>query len=119
MANKPNKPNKPNKLTSGSNLLWEGSRMIIPEHKIAMLDHRQESTRRQRAVLDEQAWEEISAAVAESMDLRKEIKLRLYHPFEEVEIIGIVDRVDQHGSRFMVDGEWFKIGDIEGVKKPC
>jgi hypothetical protein len=104
-----------NKLTAGSNLLWEGSRMILPEHKIAMLNQQHETTRRQRVVLDEQEWEEISAAVAESMELRKEIKLRMYHPFEEVEVIGIVDRVDQHGSRFMVDGEWFKIGDIEGV----
>ncbi|WP_241675043.1 hypothetical protein [Paenibacillus luteus] len=49
------------------------------------------------------------------MELRKEIKLKMYHEFEKLEVIGIVDRVDQFKQRFMVDGEWFDIRDIEGA----
>ncbi len=39
----------------------------------------------------------------------------MYHEFEKLEVIGIVDRVDQFKQRFMVDGEWFDIRDIEGA----
>ncbi|GKU79880.1 YolD-like family protein [Paenibacillus sp. L3-i20] len=97
------------------NGLWESSRMILPEHRKAMNDYDKESKRRSRISLDEQEWEDISRDVSESMAMRQQITLRMYHPFEELTIVGVVDRVDQLKKRFMVDGEWFDIKDIEGA----
>lgn len=40
----------------------------------------------------------------------------MFREFEELEVNGIVDRVDQLQGRFMIDGEWYKIRDIEGAQ---
>lgn len=97
------------------NGFWESSRIILPEHRLRLQQERRELKRRERIELDEQEWEDVSRTVGESLQLRKVIKLNMYHEYEDLEIIGVVDRVDRHGGRFMVDGEWFKISDIEGA----
>ncbi|MGM0879412.1 MAG: YolD-like family protein [Bacillota bacterium] len=97
------------------NGLWESSRMMLPEHKAAINEHENALRQRQRVELDEQEWEHVARSVAESLQQRHQITLRLFHPVEELTVIGIVDRVDQMKGRFMVDGEWFSIKDIEGA----
>lgn len=97
------------------NGLWQSSRMMLPEHKAALNEWDRERQKHTLIHLDEQAWEDISRVIAESIKLRKEIKLKMYHEFEELEVVGIVNRVDQLKGRFIVDGEWFAIKDIEGA----
>lgn len=97
------------------NGLWESSRMMLPEHKEEINIWSTEVKKRERIELDEQQWEDVSRAVTQSMQQRHPIRLLMYHEIEKLEIIGIVDRVDQLKGRFMVDGEWFTIRDIEGV----
>jgi len=98
------------------NGMWESSRMMLPEHKVALNEWDRERQKRRRIELDEQEWEDVSRAVGQSMQQRQQVKLRMFHEFEELEIVGIVDRVDQLKGRFMVDGEWFAIRDIEGAQ---
>jgi len=95
------------------NGLWESSRMMLPEHKVRIQQQNHELKRRERIEIDNQEWQSISRMVCESMQLRHLITIRMYHPFEELQIIGIVDRVDTINNRFMVDGEWFLLLDIE------
>lgn len=97
------------------NGFWESSRMMLPEHKIAINDLAAEQKKRSRIELDEQEWIIISQLVEASLKHRKLIKLQMYHELEELEVYGVVDRVDQLQGRFMVDGEWFAIRDIEGA----
>ena len=109
-----------NKLTEGGNLLWEASRMILPEHKERIRTRREEARRggrRERPVLDEQEWELIQAAVARSLHERVPVRLRMYDPLEELVVEGIVERVDQVSRRIRVDGEWFDMADIVGVER--
>ncbi|WP_138753558.1 YolD-like family protein [Paenibacillus sinopodophylli] len=97
------------------NGLWESSRMMLPENKVAINKLFVEKQKRQRTELDEQECTIISQLFDASLNNRQEIKLQMFHPTEELEVIGIIDRVDQLNGRFMVDGEWFVIRDIEGV----
>jgi len=97
------------------NGFWESSRMMLPEHKIALNENFKELKRRQRIELDDQEWQDISRIVYESMQQRRLIAIKMYHPFEDLQIVGVVDRVDPINKRFMVDGEWFPIRDIEGA----
>lgn len=97
------------------NGMWESSRMMLPEHIVRLNQLAHDQKKRQRIDLDEQEWESVSQAVGASLQHRKEITLRMFHPLEELTVVGIVDRVDQLKGRFMVDGEWFEIRDIEGV----
>lgn len=97
------------------NGLWESCRMILPEHKLRMQENRKELNRRQRIELDEQAWEDISRAVGESLQQRRLITLKMYHEYEELQIIGVVHQIDPIKKRFLVNGDWFPIKDIEGA----
>ncbi|MGO4543213.1 YolD-like family protein [Paenibacillus sp. 2TAB23] len=97
------------------NGMWESSRMMLPEHKVRLNQLTEDEKKRQRIDLDEQEWVIISQLVEDSLKHRQLIKLQMFHETEELEVSGIVDRVDQLKGRFMVDGEWFAIKDIEGA----
>ena len=94
--------------------------MILPEHKEAVLRHRDEvrrGGRRERPVLDEQEAELIASAIAESLTERVPVRLRRFDPYEDCVIEGIVERIDQTLRRIRVDGEWFALDDIIGVDR--
>jgi len=108
------------KLTEGGNLLWEASRMILPEHKERIRTRREEARRggkRERPTLDEQEAERINKAIMRSLHERESIRLRMYDPLEECIVEGVVERVDQVSRRIRVDGEWFEVADIIGVER--
>ena len=98
------------------NGLFESSRMMLPEHKEEILRANKELLRRPRVVLDEMELENVSNAFRTSMELKRPAKIRLYDPFEELQVIGVVEKVDMVIARFKVDGEWFKVADVLGAE---
>lgn len=96
------------------NGLWESSRMMLPEHKAAINQHEASLKQRHRVELDEQEWEHISRSMTDSLKQRHIITIQLFHPLEERIVNGIVDRIDPLQKRFMINGEWYPIKDIEG-----
>lgn len=98
------------------NTLWESSRMMIVEHVEALINYGEDLNKRGRIYLDDQEMEYISSLLQSSLQQRNVIKVKLYHPFEHTEVIGVVERIDRSIGRFKVDGEWFTLGDIEGVE---
>lgn len=102
-----------------NNGLWESSRMIIPQHKEALLRHQGERHRSERPQLDEQAWEEIGEQLQRSMMDREAITLNLFDPFERRTIAGIVVDIDMIGQRIRInEGDeryWIRAEDILGV----
>lgn len=97
------------------NGMWEASRMMLPEHKVRINEYNRELTAREKPVLDADAVEDIERAVLASLIERTPITLRLYDRFEDLNVIGVVDRVDTFKQRVMVDGEWFPMADIVGA----
>ncbi|MDQ6419937.1 YolD-like family protein [Paenibacillus sp. LHD-117] len=65
--------------------------------------------------LDDQELEAIGRRLTESHQLRVLVTVKMYHPTEELQIVGMVDRIDRQRGRFMVNGDWYALGDIEGV----
>lgn len=96
------------------NGLWESSRMMLPEHKAAINQHEASLKQRNRVEIDEQEWEHISRSMTESLQQRHRVTVQLFHPIEERTVHGIIDRIDQLQKRFMMNGMWYPIGDIEG-----
>lgn len=99
------------------NGLWEGSRMIMPEHKVRILDDAQMERIRTKPELDPQALEEIQRILAQSMEDHSPIMLTLFNSTEDKQIRGIVIRVDQQLQQIKLrtsddDYEWIKIGDV-------
>ncbi|MEK5181333.1 YolD-like family protein [Paenibacillus odorifer] len=99
-----------------ANGLWEGSRMIMPEHKVRILDDALNEETRKKPDLDPQALVEISQALAQSLEDCSPITLTLFGEFEDKSIHGIVMRVDrQHGQikfRHDDDWDWIKVKDV-------
>lgn len=102
-----------------ANGLWESSRMMLPQHKEALLKHQHTQHRRERPQLDEMVWDEISRQLQESLEDRKAITMELFDPFERREVSGIVVDIDMIGQRVRVQvGEernWIRVEDILGV----
>ena len=114
--------NKPrvNKLTPGYNLLWESSRMMLPEHKERINSHRDSLKRKARPVLDEQEMEELALKVGESLETGRPITLKLYGEVEDREMTGVVTKVDPQAGRIRLrtaQGDaWADMRDVIGAE---
>jgi len=107
-----------NKLTEGRNLLWESSRMILPEHKEKIRGRRDEARRggrRERPVLDEQERERIQAAMAWSLERGRALRLELYGPYGNEIVEGAVEEVRPDRRQIRVGGRWIDAADIVGA----
>jgi len=108
------------KLTEGGNLLWESSRMILPEHKERIRHRRDEARRggkRERPALDEQAWDRIQAAVVRSKERRQAVRLELFGPYGNESVEGVVEEVRPDRRQIRIGGRWVKMGDIVEVSR--
>ncbi|MEV5028537.1 YolD-like family protein [Paenibacillus sp. LPE1-1-1.1] len=97
------------------NGLWESSRMMLPEHIVRIKEHSRESNAKEKPILDADAVEDIERIISASHTERTPITLRLFDRFEDLNVIGVVDRIDTHKQRVMVDGDWFQMAEILGA----
>ncbi|CAM3369769.1 YolD-like family protein [Paenibacillus taichungensis] len=81
------------------NGLYETSRMIMPEHREAMLHQEREQQRKGKPVLDEQAIEEIVRALAESYNEKVSVDLVVFNPFYDEPVSGVVVGINQRMNK--------------------
>jgi hypothetical protein len=105
-----------NKLTKGSNLLWEGSRIILPEHREGIIKQRINLMKRNKPALDEQKIEEFAYIIQESLLENRTVKVLVFGDFGDIEYKGVVTKVDQQYRKMKLensdDCEWIKLDDI-------
>lgn len=75
------------------NKLWESHRMIIPEHRRALLEHEDRQELIERPALDEDEMEELSRTLGEAMELGRLVTLRVFKPTGIVEVDMVPQRV--------------------------
>ncbi|MGG3278769.1 YolD-like family protein [Paenibacillus solani] len=102
------------------NGLWESSRMMLPEHKEAIIRKRLEEGRKDRPTLDPQEIELIEQALAESFHEHRAVTVRLYDEYEDTELTGMVVLIHTFRREIklsITEGEWqwIKIDDIISV----
>ncbi|WP_342479502.1 YolD-like family protein [Paenibacillus sp. FSL F4-0097] len=108
------KPQQRKKLEG--NGLWEGSRMIMPEHKIRILDDALNEETRKKPDLDPQAMVEISQVLAQSLEDCSPITLTVFKEYEDMQIHGIVMRVDQQLNQIKFrQGDYWDWINLEDV----
>lgn len=105
---------KTNKLSG--NGMWEASRMMLPEHKVAINAQLRETKAKIKPILYGDELEIIYGKISKSFTNKTEITLVLFDKFEDTRAIGIVERVDTLGKRVRVDGEWFRVDDVIAVE---
>ncbi|WEG14369.1 YolD-like family protein [Pullulanibacillus sp. KACC 23026] len=108
---------KRNKLTPGSNLMWESSRMMLPEHREQFLEHRRDLRKNSLPVLDEQEREQLDRALLQAFDTQSNIALTLFNPYQNEVWYGRILALNsrQKQLKFMTeDGEpkWIELHSI-------
>ncbi len=101
------------------NLLWEGSRMILPEHRKRLLDYRDQVERAAkylRPVWDEQQLEEFQYLLSWAIGEDREVTLRYYTQYGPREVGGRVTKIDPLHKQIQVDTvtgrHWINIEEI-------
>ncbi|MCD9024330.1 YolD-like family protein [Cohnella silvisoli] len=66
----------------------------------------------ERPELNAREREEIMRVLMESLGLQTAAEFRLYDPYEECVVVGVVERVDPYTRTFTVESDRFKMADI-------
>ncbi|WP_010630355.1 YolD-like family protein [Sporolactobacillus vineae] len=97
-----------NKLTKGSNMRWESSRMILPEHVQALRQHLHTLQKTDRPQLDEQEMAEINRMLRIAAEEGRAVTVRYYKD-------GFIRAVHGHLSLPDIPGEPLRICDPPGI----
>ena len=76
------------KITPGSNLRWESSRMILPEHKQALLEYRKAQNKKKKPEIDEQQWEEFEWTMQEAKEDGEMLRFTFWEDGDFCEVMG-------------------------------
>ena len=101
--------------------LWQ-QKIMLPEHKERYEDFVASLDRKERIELDEQELEQISRALQQSMQHKVPLSIRMYDPFERVQVIGVVENISRRYGQYKVNGDWFNVDEIEAIEvdeDPC
>ncbi|OMF17072.1 hypothetical protein BK131_03615 [Paenibacillus amylolyticus] len=103
------------KLTA--NGVYEGSRIILPEHREAYLAQEELQRRRGKPILDEQEMLMIEEAIFESYQECRSVTLTVFSPFDDEEIRGVITSIDKPNRRVKIvrgeeDYSWPSIEEI-------
>ncbi|GEL76087.1 YolD-like family protein [Tenuibacillus multivorans] len=113
---------KTNKLTHGHNLMWESSRMMLPEHKELLRQHQKEIIRKEKPRFDEQEVECLEQQIHEAMNEQIPVKLTLFDPYDNQNLTGIIQKMDSQTKRIKIkqhsgEIEWINFRDLVQVEK--
>ncbi|MCM3762346.1 YolD-like family protein [Alkalihalobacillus oceani] len=84
------------------NLLWEGSRFVLPEQKAAYLEHQANQNKLPPPLLDDQALMEIGMIVMDALQRKQEVTVVYWDDGTYKEINGVVDLVDHQLQHFKI-----------------
>lgn len=110
---------KPNKLTPGHNLMWESSRMMLPEHKEQILQHQKELEKKTKPIMDEQQAEIFSHILFEAMVNKLNVKIKVFDPYNDRYVTGKILKLDPVRRQIKVSSQgesvWIKLEHIIDV----
>lgn len=92
-----------NKLTKGSNLRWESSRIMLPEHKEELIKLGKDKEKVPKPILDEQELEQINIDIYNSLNYTMTIKITIWEDGYVKPIEGIVDKIDYVSKTLLID----------------
>lgn len=105
-----------NKLTPGSNLVWESSRMMLPEHREALLAYVQKCRQMERPELDEQQLERISRVIQQAHIHKSRVDLVVFNQYGHRHYQGQVRKMDQLAKKLLLvysgGKKWIPFRDI-------
>ncbi|MFT4400205.1 YolD-like family protein [Bacillus sp. SW14] len=87
------------------NLLWEGSRMFLPEHKQSLLERKRHKQKLQKPTLDPDKLEEMNQTLCAAMEFAQDITLSCFQDGEIVRCTGKICRYEEFEKTVWVKGD--------------
>lgn len=84
------------------NMLWEGSRMMLPEHKQAILDRKQQQQLVPKPSLDEQKLNELDEVICEAMAENQPLHFKYYQKGKILNMTGKVGYYDEQYKQLRI-----------------
>lgn len=95
--------------------IFEGMRLILPEHRVVMHQQAMEAKKRKMPTLDEDAWAEIEYVLQEAMEYRLPVAVTLFQPLEDQVLIG--EAVMRSGTLWLRNEDGMKPINMRRVLK--
>ncbi|OAB34101.1 YolD-like family protein [Paenibacillus glacialis] len=99
------------------NGLWESSRMMLPQHKVAIIEDQLRHSYVTQPDLDEQEVEQIEGVLARSFRESRFVTLKLFGDRKVIELQGVVTVVQTYRREIKLamgigEWQWVQIKDI-------
>ncbi|MCR6095505.1 YolD-like family protein [Salipaludibacillus agaradhaerens] len=99
------------------NLMWEGSRMMLPEHIQALREYDREKAEDPKPHLTEDELTDMGHIAFDSMRYTLEVKLTHWHEGYYTDVIGIIDKIDTQLKQVKINDKWIKINLIKVIER--
>ncbi|SFI95966.1 YolD-like family protein [Thermoflavimicrobium dichotomicum] len=104
------------------NMLWEGSRMFLPEHREQLLKHYKQQQTFTPPILTEEAWQEINRLILEGLEGEFPLLIQYVEHKRPQQFCGFIEKIDPHERWIkVVNGQLIRIihfDQIYGVESP-
>nr|WGD68844.1 YolD-like family protein [Bacillus subtilis]WGD91771.1 YolD-like family protein [Bacillus subtilis] len=87
------------------NLLWEGSRMFLPEHKQSLLERKRLKQKPQKPILDPDKLEEMNQTLCAAMEFAQDITVSRFQDGEIVRRTGKICRYEEFEKAVWIKGD--------------
>ncbi|MGG4109455.1 YolD-like family protein [Bacillus subtilis] len=87
------------------NLLWEGSRMFLPEHKQSLLERKRLKQKLQKPILDPDKLEEMNQTLCTAMEFAQDITVSCFQDGEIVRCTGKICRYEEFEKAVWIKGD--------------
>ncbi|MCE7794508.1 YolD-like family protein [Salipaludibacillus sp. CUR1] len=99
------------------NLMWEGSRMMLPEHLQALRERKNKVREDPPPALTEEELTEFGLIAHDSLHHTLEVKIIYWRDGFDHETAGIIDRIDGYASRFKIENKWIEVKELKRIER--
>lgn len=102
-----------------ANGLWEASRMMLPQHKERIIEHRSRDNDLTKPFLHEDEWEIIGQNLMLSLNYTLEARIVVFNEMKNRNVCGIVSAINDLGEKIKMEFdngyEWIDFDRIVSV----
>lgn len=102
------------------NGIWEASRMMLPQHKERINEHRTTLEKKEKPVLHSDEKELLNQNISMSLYNRELIRVVIFGEYENREITGVVKSISEISSKFKLEieegYEWVDFDEVISIQ---
>lgn len=99
------------------NLMWEGSRMMLPEHIQALRAQKKDLMKDPKPQLNEYELTEIGTIAMESLRYNLDTRILYWNDGYDKEVTGVVECIDNQLKQLQIAGQWIKIEKLKWIER--